>query len=147
VNDVIVDVDVIVHVRSRSSLRVEHSSARPVPHSSTANGSIASASQWSSRPRRPISVRERRLGALRDQLDRASVSVVLNIAEGAGRRTAADKAHFFTIARGSPTECAVVLELLALRCLLAPQPHRHGRSLLVRIVQTLTRLITRQALP
>ena len=41
----------------------------------------------------------RRLGALRDQLDRASVSIVLNVAEGAGRRTARDKAHFFTIAR------------------------------------------------
>jgi four helix bundle protein len=26
------------------------------------------------------------VGALRDQLDRASVSIVLNIAEGAGRR-------------------------------------------------------------
>jgi len=88
-----------------------------------------------------------RLGALRDQLDRASVSIVLNIAEGAGRRTRADKAHFFTIARGSATECAAVLELLAARGLLAAQAHRHGRSLLVRIVQMLTRLIARQATP
>jgi len=87
----------------------------------------------------------RRLGALRDQLDRASVSIVLNIAEGAGRRTPADKAHFFTIARGSTTECAAVLELLAARGLMAAQAHRHGRSLLVRIVQMLTRLIARQA--
>jgi hypothetical protein len=38
----------------------------------------------------------RPLGALRDQLDRASVSIVLNLAEGAGRRTPRDKAHFFT---------------------------------------------------
>jgi four helix bundle protein len=89
---------------------------------------------------------QRGLGALRDQLDRASVSIVLNIAEGAGRRTAADKAHFFAIARGSATECAAVLELLATRRMLAPQAHRHGRSLLVRIVQMLTRLIARQAL-
>jgi four helix bundle protein len=89
----------------------------------------------------------RRLGALRDQLDRASVSIVLNIAEGAGRRTAADKAHFFTIARGSATECAVVLDLLAARGFLTSQAHRHGRGLLVRIVQMLTRLIARQARP
>jgi four helix bundle protein len=67
----------------------------------------------------------RRLGALRDQLDRASVSIVLNIAEGAGRRTPADKAHFYVIARGSATECAAVLELLSARALLTPETHRH----------------------
>jgi hypothetical protein len=36
-------------------------------------------------------VSNRRVGALRDQLDRASVSIVLNIAEGAGRRLAREK--------------------------------------------------------
>ena len=87
----------------------------------------------------------RRLGALRDQLDRASVSIVLNIAEGAGRRTPADKAHFFSIARGSATECAAVLQLLAARRLMTPEAHRHGRGLVVRIVQMLTRLIERPA--
>ena len=67
-----------------------------------------------------------------------------NIAEGAGRRTPADKAHFFTIARGSATECAAVLELLAARGFLSAPAHRHGRGLLVRVVQMLTRLIHRQ---
>jgi four helix bundle protein len=86
----------------------------------------------------------RRLGALRDQLDRASVSIVLNIAEGAGRRTPADKGHFFTMARGSATECAAVLDLLAARGFLTSSAHRHGRGLLVRVVQMLTRLIARQ---
>ena len=85
----------------------------------------------------------RRVGALRDQLDRASVSIVLNIAEGAGRRTPADKAHFFTIARGSATECAAVLELLVARGFLTSPAHRHGRGLLVRVIQMLTRLIAR----
>lgn len=88
--------------------------------------------------------RARGLGELRSQLDRASVSIALNIAEGAGRRTAADKAHFFTIARGSATESAAALELLAARGLLAPEVHRHGRGLLIRIIQMLTRLIDRQ---
>lgn len=86
---------------------------------------------------------DRRIGAtLRDQLDRASVSIVLGIAEGVGRRTTRDKGHFFTIARGSATECAAVLELLEARGLLSPFVHRQTRGLLVRIVQMLTRLVS-----
>ena len=88
-------------------------------------------------------VSNRRMGALRDQLDRASVSIVLNIAEGAGRRFARDKANFFTIARGSATECAAVLDPLLARGLLSPADHRHGRGLLIRVVQMLTRLTAR----
>jgi four helix bundle protein len=86
-----------------------------------------------------------RLGALRDQLDRASVSIVLNLAEGAGRRSARDKAHFFAIARGSATECAAILDLLLARGLLTPPDHRQGRGLLIRVVQMLTRLAARQS--
>ena len=88
----------------------------------------------------------RRVSAtLRDQLDRASVSIVLCIAEGAGRRTSRDKAHFFTIARGSATECAAVLDLLLARGLTSPAHHRHGRGLVIRIVQMTSRLIARHA--
>jgi four helix bundle protein len=88
----------------------------------------------------------RRIGAtLRDQLDRASVSIVLCIAEGAGRRTSADKAHFFTIARGSAAECGAILDLLLARGILSAADHRHGRGLVVRVVQMLTRLIARHA--
>jgi len=91
-------------------------------------------------------VSNRRVGAtLRDQLDRASVSIVLNIAEGAGRRFARDKAHFFTIARGSATECAAVLDLLLARGLVSSTDHRRGRGLLIRIVQMLKRLVARHA--
>ena len=90
-------------------------------------------------------VSNRRVGALREQLDRASVSIVLNIAEGAGRRFSRDKANFFTIARGSATECAAVLDLLLARGIVSPADHRHGRDRLVRIVQMLTRLIARHA--
>ena len=89
-------------------------------------------------------VASRRVGAtLRDQLDRASVSIVLCIAEGAGRGTARDKAHFFTIARGSATECGAILDLLEARGLLSAADHRHGRGQLIRIAQMLTRLIAR----
>src|SRR5438034_11291886 len=57
-------------------------------------------------------------GGLRDQLDRASASIVLNIAEGAGRSSAPDKARFYAIARGSATECAAALDVLVARGLL-----------------------------
>ena len=86
---------------------------------------------------------ERRLGTLHGQLERASVSIALNIAEGAGRRAPADKAHFFTIARGSAMECAAMLEVAVSRGLLAPSVQRRGRAVLVRIVQMLTRLMDR----
>ena len=84
----------------------------------------------------------RRLGALRDQLDRASVSIVLNIAEGSGRFTPAEKAHFYLIARGSAMECLAAVSLLQARSLVAPELCRRSRSLLMRIVAMLTRLST-----
>ena len=82
----------------------------------------------------------RRLGALRDQLDRASVSIVLNIAEGSGRFTPAEKAHFYLIARGSAMECLAAVSLLQARSLVSPELYRRSRSLLTRIVAMLTRL-------
>jgi four helix bundle protein len=80
---------------------------------------------------------------LRDQLERASSSIVLNIAEGAGRVAKADRARFFAIARGSATECAAVLDVLRVRRLAAPAGCAAARTLLVRIVQMLSKLITR----
>ncbi|MFO7616545.1 MAG: four helix bundle protein [Bacteroidales bacterium] len=47
-----------------------------------------------------------------DQWKRASLSSVLNLAEGTGRMTSNDKKHFYTIARGSIFECAAILELI-----------------------------------
>lgn len=86
----------------------------------------------------------RHLGSVRNQLERASASIMLNIAEGVGRRTASDKAHFFTIARGSANECSAILDLLLMRDLVTPSCHRAARGRLVRIIQMLTRLIDRQ---
>lgn len=82
---------------------------------------------------------------LRDQLERASVSVVLCIAEGGGRRSRPDKARFYTMARGSAAECAAVVDLLLVRGLASPLLCRRARSLLVRIVQMLTKLQARLA--
>jgi four helix bundle protein len=85
------------------------------------------------------------LATLRDQLDRASVSIVLNIAEGAGRFSPPDKARFYGIARGSATECGALLDLLLARRLVGEPLYGEARSLIVRIVQMLTRLADRMA--
>jgi four helix bundle protein len=81
--------------------------------------------------------------SLRDQLERASSSIVLNIAEGCGRYARPEKAHFYLIARGSAMECVGVLDVAQGRGLIAAAAHRHGRGLLGRIVQMLTRLALR----
>ncbi|MCB0397892.1 MAG: four helix bundle protein [Flavobacteriales bacterium] len=47
-----------------------------------------------------------------DQLKRASFSIMLNIAEGAGRFTKRDKKNFFIVARGSVFECAGIFDYL-----------------------------------
>jgi len=77
---------------------------------------------------------------VKDQLERASLSVVLNIAEARGRRSRRDKARYYAIARGSATETAALLDVLALRRLASPAAIRTGRRLAIRIVQMLTRI-------
>ncbi len=48
---------------------------------------------------------------LRDQLRRASSSVVLNAAEGFGSRSRGIKRRHYEIARGSAMECVAILDL------------------------------------
>ncbi len=79
-------------------------------------------------------------GALRDQLDRASVSIVLNIAEGAGCRPPRQKARYYAIARGSASECGAALAIAAARRLGEPTARSRGQRLVVRLVQMLTKL-------
>lgn len=49
---------------------------------------------------------------IRDQLYRASVSMIINIAEGTGKLSKNDRKNFYVISRGSVFECASLLELL-----------------------------------
>jgi len=48
----------------------------------------------------------------RDQWLRASQSIPLNIAEGNGKATGADRRRYFEIARGSALECAAIQDVL-----------------------------------
>jgi four helix bundle protein len=47
-----------------------------------------------------------------DQWKRASLSILLNLAEGAGRMSEEDKKHYLTISRGSVYECTAIIDLL-----------------------------------
>lgn len=46
-----------------------------------------------------------------DQLGRASFSVPLNIAEGSGKFSKADRRNFFVISRASLFECVAILDI------------------------------------
>ena len=48
----------------------------------------------------------------KDQLSRASFSIVLNIAEGSGRYSKKDRRNFFVITRSSVMECVAILDVL-----------------------------------
>ena len=62
----------------------------------------------------------RGLGYLYDQLRRAMASVVLNIAEGNARKSAAERRRFIEIARGSVVEVAACLDLAQSFGLMSP---------------------------
>jgi four helix bundle protein len=48
----------------------------------------------------------------KNQLGRASLSIVLNIAEGSAKFTKKDRRNFFVIARGSAFESAAMIDIL-----------------------------------
>jgi four helix bundle protein len=52
------------------------------------------------------------IGCARDQLSRASLSVVLNIAEATGKPTRRDQNKFYAIALGSLRETQALLDVL-----------------------------------
>lgn len=79
--------------------------------------------------------------AVHNQLDRASTSIPLNIAEGTGKFTAPDRCRYYDSARGSALECAAALDVLVAKRVLQPNEITEGKELLRPIVAMLVGLI------
>lgn len=77
---------------------------------------------------------------LADQFTRASTSIVLNLAEGAGKLSKPDKRRYYVTARGSATESAALLDVCVRLKLLDEATQKAGKDMIVRVVSMLIRL-------
>ena len=84
---------------------------------------------------------------LRDQLNRAILSIPNNIAEGNGRYTKNDKIHFFHIARGSVFESVSTLDLCRRKALISDEQHEKFYKSLEDISRMISGLIKNQESP
>jgi four helix bundle protein len=82
-----------------------------------------------------------RVGDVKDQLDRASTSIALNIAEGNGKFTPKDRCRFFDNAHGSALECAAGLDILVAKTRVTLDQIRPGKESLQKVVRMLIGLI------
>lgn len=80
---------------------------------------------------------------LKDQLQRAALSISLNIAEGAGEYAVDEKARFYRMAKRSATECAGVLDVCQRLRFVEESRYLKGRELLIGIVSMLIKMIQR----
>jgi four helix bundle protein len=78
-----------------------------------------------------------------DQLDRASLSALLNTAEGNGKRQRQVRAKFFDDARGAATECAACLDALVAKQVFSDERIIDGKGMLLRVVSMLCGLVDR----
>ena len=79
--------------------------------------------------------------SVHNQLDRASTSIPLNIAEGNGKHTSADRCRYFDSARGSALECAACLDVLVAKKKIDGDKVKKGKDQLYQIVSMLIGLI------
>ena len=77
---------------------------------------------------------------LADQFTRASTSIVLNLAEGAGKLSKPDKRRYYLTARGSATESAALLDICVRLKLVDEATQKAGKDMIVRVVSMLIRL-------
>lgn len=82
--------------------------------------------------------------SLGDQLNRAALSISLNIAEGSSR-TSRDFQHFLSIARGSCYECVPLLEIARDQQILKERDHIQLKQEVFEISKMLSSLRSRVA--
>lgn len=82
-------------------------------------------------------------GYLSDQLQRAALSISLNIAEGAGEYSIDEKIRFYRMAKRSATECAGILDVCQRLQLVEEKRYALGRELLIRLVSMLIKMSQR----
>lgn len=80
---------------------------------------------------------------VRKQLDRASLSALLNIAEGNGKRQQRSRAKFFDDARGSTSESAACLDALVAKGVCSKRRVGEGKQMLHRVFAMLSKLVQR----
>lgn len=76
---------------------------------------------------------------LASQVKRAALSITANIAEGAGRATANDRAHFINLAYSSALECISHISLVCQLNLIEPQKEKEYRLLVNQVTLKLNR--------
>jgi four helix bundle protein len=79
----------------------------------------------------------------RRHLDRASLSILFNIAEGNGKRRQQTRAKFFDDARGSTSESAACLDALVAKNVCRDERVQPGKQMLERVFSMLTKLVER----
>src|SRR2546428_290886 len=92
---------------------------------------------WSS----PILEKQPAKLAVSDELDRASTSVPLNIAEGNADYTPPDRYRYFDTARGSALECAACLDVLVAKGKCTVEQIQPGKEILHETVLLLVGLV------
>ncbi len=86
---------------------------------------------WTCRLAKGLKGADRQAG---DQLLRASQSIPLNIAEGNGKGTNADRRRFFETVCGSALECAAIQDCLEVCEALASVESKDGKAILSRVL-------------
>ena len=79
--------------------------------------------------------------SVHNQLERASTSITLNIAEGNAKWSKRDRCRYFDIAHGSAVECAAALDVAVGRGFIDSRIAHEGKTIAVAVVRLLVGLI------
>lgn len=78
--------------------------------------------------------------ALADQWRRAAMSIPLNLGEGTGKTSQAERSHCHAIARGESMECGAIIDVVRLLRVVPEPDLLHAKQLVVRMVEMLTKM-------